>query len=518
MGTGLLSTAARVDRYIADNNYPLEDVVAALDLSPDDFPFAEQIPPTALKSEVEAMRASDKVLLLNSVDDDIWKAVVDRFPSWVRQQQQMLVLQPEDGVLPGDSTDDVEAMVEDDEGEFPDDVSSKAEEKEEKEDPRDSKTLREAIDVLLTWDTSLASKMEDATCSSTPSKVPGKRLAYDETSEKAAPRCLPLASRLTDWYDASHTVLSEDKMAKAGTSILSLGVKRATKLFAVGKQHQRFHQERAVPNRFEKVAHPYNKRETIVKDIRSHSVTMPAQHQKNDEAIIRAGLSISSQEFQLSSALATKLKRLGRDVQGIKDLVRDREFQRLPGRLQTDRLVSDLRAVWDTVDQSQTVASAIFAASDNAMGAWVNLDVNAQLLQRDKFLSRLNYPFNAAYKTDLRQERIDEDQLCPGLPDIVKGSDAEIKREADLRITEAFKSIKQGKKKSKPSTAKRGRRSDRKSDRYDRFDRRDDRYDDRFDDRNTRGGRGRGRAPFQRGGGRGRAGQSTARGTGPKKN
>ncbi len=420
-------------RFIRNNTYTVEDIMDYYKCKEERIPYLND-----LKADIrpKMVRVEEAVLDFSICSEQLWPAVLKRFKAFVQggflcdededesdSQSHSTSPHRKSGHSRSPSpTSDAESQLQEDLSESP--------------TRSDSTMLKDSIAILQRWDDNVqVVGAADADSKRTKPRVdkPTTHSRHSESPEHppepGAKACLPAHTRVKNWYEFTHEFINRDNKANKPGSAVHLEIsKKAVKLFSTGSRSKHITQERVVPERFDKISNLSD--ETKVQKVRSQPLSLSAPVTRVTEAIIRTGVSTQSYEIQLMTALQGKMDNVMERINSVKSFARDKRTRHKESLKRVDEAASSLAR---TLRDIKKVLDTTYMAADANLAAWVSLDYNFTLAQRDRLTSKLLSHMKFA-AVGLRKSSLQSPDIFPDIEEVFRSSDKELSNKSQMAV------------------------------------------------------------------------------------
>ena len=423
----------QIIKFFYDNTYTVDDIMEFYQCKEENIPFLSDLQEGLRPPFV---RVEEAVLDFTDCTEQLWLPTLQRFEAFI----QGGFLYDSDGSeaaatssihekstrrrspSPGSDAESVDSQFEDDLTEAP--------------ELSDAAMLKDAIRILQHWDDNLrVVGAADAESKRTKPKDghPHKKSRDSESPEPlpepGAKVCLPPHPRVRSWYDFTSEVIDRDnKNTKPGSAIHLEASKKAGKLFSTGARAKHLSQERLFPLRFDKISSIGDQAKVL--KIRTQPLSLSAPVTRVTEATIRAGISTQSYGLQFISALTSRLDNVVDRVNSIKSFTRDKHAHPRSIIKSVENTTSGLTR---TLRDIKKVIDASYMAADANLAAWISLDFNITLAQRDRLISRLMGHMKFA-AVNLRRSDLQSADLFPNIEEVLLSSEKELSNKSQMAV------------------------------------------------------------------------------------
>jgi hypothetical protein len=416
-------------RFIRNNTYTVDDIMDYYQCKEERIPYLSN-----LKTDIrpKMVRVEEAVLDFSNCSDQLWPSVLKRFKAFVQG-----------GFLCDDDESDSQSHsphrksvysrspspMSDADSQLQEDLS-------ESPATSDSKMLKDSIGILQRWDDNLRTVgATDADSKRTKPRVdkPHTHSRLSESPEHppepGAKACLPAHTRVKNWYEFTHEFINRDNKANKPGSAVHLEIsKKAAKLFSTGSRSKHITQERVTPERFDKISNLSD--ETKVQKVRSQPLSLSAPVTRVTEAIIRSGISTQSYEMQLVTALQVKMDNVMDRINSVKSFARDKHTRHKESLKHVEEATTSLAR---TLRDIRKVLDTTYMAADANLAAWVSLDYNLTLAQRDRLTAKLLGHMKFA-AVGLRKSSLQSPDIFPDIEEVFRSSDKELSNKSQMAV------------------------------------------------------------------------------------
>jgi len=420
-------------KFFYKNTYVVEDILRFYNTKEERIPYLKDL---KTDKRPHLVRVHEAVLDFSDCPEDMWKPALLRFEHFVNEGFADHKFSDAESRSPTreDSREKTKRRAHSEESEA--ETTDPLQEDVVEPAKSDAILLKATVKILIDWDRKLrVVASADAEAKRVKPLSPDKRHDHRDDSEDPGPppepgtkACLPPHSRVGRWYRFTQDQLNTAKTSKPGTAVHLEVSKKAAKLFSTGSKHKYLIQERSFPGRFEKISSMTD--ETKVQKIRTQPLSLSTPIVKATEAIIRTGITAQSYEMQFITALQKKITQLVDNADLIKTTARDTSLSLLKAVNKMDNLASNLARV---LREAKDVVDATYMTADCNLAAWVSLDYNFTLVQRDRLTAKLldHMKFAAAA---LRRSSLESAELFPNIEELIMSSDKELSSRSQLAM------------------------------------------------------------------------------------
>jgi hypothetical protein len=422
----------KIIRFFYDNTYTVDDVMDFYQCKEENIPFLSDLQ-EGIRPKI--VRVDEAILDLTDCTEQLWLPTLQRFKAFVQggfmcESDGSEASSPAThekstrrrSPSPGSDAESVDSQFEDDLTEAP--------------EKSDATMLKDAIRVMQHWDDNLrVVGAADAEAKRTKPKDghPHKKSRDSESPEPppepGAKACLPPHPRVRGWYDFTTEVIDRDnKNTKPGSAIHLEVSKKAGKLFSTGARAKHLSHERLFPLRFDKISSIGDQAKVL--KIRTQPLSLSAPVTRVTEALVRAGVSTQSYGLQFITAILGRLDNVVDRVNSIKSYTRDKHAH---PRSILKRVEDATSGLIKTVRDIKKVLDASYMAADANLAAWISLDYNITLAQRDRLISRLMGHMKFA-AVNLRRSDLQSAELFPNIEEVLLSSEKELSNKSQMAV------------------------------------------------------------------------------------